>query len=127
MAEIQDKTVSNKKSICRGKKLSTCIDLPPMVDLGFLLITFFVFTTSINTPTAMQLIMPNDTKDSSFTAAGKTISLLLTGSNTIYYYNGNSVKDMHVTNSANELRTILQLKKASVKNSNIKMQERWLC
>ena len=115
MAEIPKEIIHNKKGVRRSKKLSTRIDLTPMVDLGFLLITFFVFTTSINTPTAMRFIMPKDTKDSSFTAAGKTISLLLAGNNTIYYYNGDSVKYIHAINSANGIRTILQQKKAWVK------------
>ena len=115
MAEIQNKIIPNKKGVRRSKKLSTRVDLTPMVDLGFLLITFFVFTTSINTPTAMRLIMPKDTEDSSITTAGKTISLLLTGNNIIYYYNGDSVKNMHVVNSANGIRTVLQQKKAQVK------------
>ena len=115
MAEIQNKIISNTKGGRRSKKLSTRIDLTPMVDLGFLLITFFVFTTSLNKPTAIRLIMPKDTKDPSLTAAGKTISLLLTGDNTIYYYNGDSVKYMHVTNSADGIRNVLQLSKARIK------------
>jgi biopolymer transport protein ExbD len=114
MAEVQRKIITNKTGIRKSKKHSTRVDLTPMVDLGFLLITFFVFTTSLSTPTAMRLILPKDTKDSSFTAANKTISLLLTGSNTIYYYNGDSVNNMHVTTSANEIRNILQQKKARV-------------
>jgi biopolymer transport protein ExbD len=111
MAEIQKEITSSKKGVRRSKRLSTRIDLTPMVDLGFLLITFFIFTTSLSTPTAMRLIMPKDTKGSSFIAAGKTISLLLTGNNTIYYYNGDSVNHMHRINSPNELRVILQQKK----------------
>jgi biopolymer transport protein ExbD len=115
MAEIQNKVSDNKKGGRRGKKLSTRIDLTPMVDLGFLLITFFVFTTSLNKPTALNFVLPKDTKDPPFTAAGKTISILLDGNNTIYYYNGDSVNNMHVIKSANGLRSILQQKKVWVK------------
>jgi biopolymer transport protein ExbD len=61
-----------------------------MVDLGFLLITFFIFTTSLATPTAMKLTLPDDTpnKYPSLTSAGKTLTLILDSNNEVYYYQG---------------------------------------
>jgi biopolymer transport protein ExbD len=76
----------------KGKKLSTRIDLTPMVDLGFLLITFFMYTTTMSKPKTMEINMPNtekiDPKDQTKVKESTAMTILLSKNHRIYYYEG---------------------------------------
>lgn len=74
----------------RGKKMSTRVDFTPMVDLGFLLITFFMLTTSMNKPQTMEINMPvkDEIKDEdgSKVKASQAVTVLLAKEDKIVYY-----------------------------------------
>ena len=70
----------------RAKKSSTHIDMTPMVDLAFLLLTFFMLTTTFSKPKTMELNMPD--KDGPQKEVNNALTVLLTGDNKIYYYTG---------------------------------------
>jgi biopolymer transport protein ExbD len=78
----------------RGKKMSTRVDFTPMVDLGFLLITFFMLTTSMNKPKTMELNMPVKEdipkEDENKVKASQAVTLLLTKDDKVVYYFINS-------------------------------------
>lgn len=63
------------------------IDMTPMVDLGFLLISFFVITTELSKPTAMKLAMPADGKPSGL-GESYALTVLLDGGKNSWYYTG---------------------------------------
>ncbi|MFC4232290.1 ExbD/TolR family protein [Parasediminibacterium paludis] len=110
MAELQAQDNRKTRGVKKGKKLSTRVDLTPMVDLGFLLITFFIFTTTMSKAMAMGINLPSDkpTDPPNLTAASKTISLILGANNSITYYIGDDVKANFTTNyTAKGIRTIL--------------------
>src|ERR1041384_5290476 len=80
----------------KAKKLSTRVDMTPMVDLGFLLITFFIFTATLSTPSTMDLNMPKDTdKEEEQTKAKQSGALtVMLGKNiNVYYYEGELAPD----------------------------------
>ncbi len=93
MAEIaQDGGGGHKKGgKVRSKKMSTRIDFTPMVDLGFLLITFFMLTTTLAKPQIMALVMPDkdlDLEDIEPVKESKVLTLLLGGNDKVYWYEG---------------------------------------
>jgi biopolymer transport protein ExbD len=101
MAESDVSGGRHKKGpgVRKTKKLSTRVDLTPMVDLGFLLITFFVFTTSITRPNAVFLNLPKDTiKDSMLVKVSAVITILLGKNDRIYYYEGDDLTKLKVSN-----------------------------
>jgi len=63
-------------STTRKRKVQLKIDMTPMVDLGFLLISFFIFTTEISKPAATQLYMPHDA-DPIEVPASKSLTILI--------------------------------------------------
>ena len=90
MTQIENTaSVRKGKSFSHNKKQVIRIDMTPMVDLGFLLITFFVFTTTMSTPKATDLFMPkDDTTHPQPLPNSLALSLLLDNNNKVYYYNG---------------------------------------
>ena len=60
MAQIEENNCGKSKKY--SKRTSVKVDLTPMVDLGFLLITFFIFTSVILQPTLTKLLLPKDSK-----------------------------------------------------------------
>lgn len=118
MAEIQQKENRNKRGGIQSKKLSTRVDLTPMVDLGFLLITFFIFTTTMTQPNGLGLVVSADPEDNDadVTAESKTLSLVLGGNDVIHYYEGMDPATSKPTHYAvGGLRAVIRQKLRQVK------------
>lgn len=81
----------NKGGKVRSKKQSTRVDLTAMVDLAFLLITFFMLTTTLAKPQAMDLAMPDKEKNDEQQlelADNRTMTILLGDNNRLEWYMG---------------------------------------
>ena len=120
MSEVQGKADSGGKGgKKRAKKMSTRIDMTPMVDLAFLLLTFFMLTTTFAKPNVMQLTMPvkkDDNTEDTKIKNSQAMTILLGKDNKAYYYYGmNTPNDptvpkpeLKVTNySANGIRQVI--------------------
>lgn len=81
----------------RAKKGSTHIDMTPMVDLAFLLLTFFILTTTMYKPSSLQMTYPvppdpNEPPPPP-TQLSNAVTLLLTKNDQIFYYLGEFRKE----------------------------------
>jgi biopolymer transport protein ExbD len=105
----------SRASAGKVKRLSTRVDLTPMVDLGFLLITFFVFTTAMSRPKVMDLREPADGKPMPVVASA-TQTILLGKANQLYYYEGilDAASSRFRTCSFKDIRAVIRNKRNAV-------------
>lgn len=83
MAEISENLANGKRQL---KRSSSKPDMTPMVDLGFLLITFFMFTTTFSNPNMMKLFMPDDKKGTSKIGTKNSITFILGKNNSVFWH-----------------------------------------
>ncbi|MCK9399529.1 MAG: biopolymer transporter ExbD [Bacteroidales bacterium] len=102
MSEVNTESSGSKKGKKKGaKKVSTRIDFTPMVDLGFLLITFFMLTTTMIKPQTMEIAMPSKEKvpeeEQTKVKASRAITIILGKDNKVYYYEGTRENEIDPT------------------------------
>jgi len=121
MAEIQGGGDDKKKKggKVRSKKSSTRIDMTPMVDLAFLLLTFFVMTTTLNKPQTMEITMPEkpkkDDPEPPKVNERDVLTIVLGENDKVYWYTGITDPKIELTNfSATGIRKVLQTKKNEI-------------
>ncbi len=127
MAEMDTSGGGHKKKgpgVKKAKKASTRVDLTPMVDLGFLLITFFIFTTTMSQPTAMKLFLPKDTDNPEEQNKAKesgALTLLIGAKDAVYYYEGqlDAQASNFKTSTMNQIRSVIIDKKRSTPETDL--------
>jgi biopolymer transport protein ExbD len=86
MAELNSSSAGSGRA--RGRrKMNVRVDLTAMVDLAFLLITFFIMTTSLAKPKAMDIAMPID-DHSEPVPASRSLTICLGKNDKVMYYLG---------------------------------------
>jgi|SRR6478609_997649 len=122
MAEIQGGggEGGKKGGKIRSKKSSTRIDMTPMVDLAFLLLTFFILTTTLSKPQTMEITMPEKPKPDDKPPEvneKKVLTLVLGANDKVYWYVGITEPEAKkVDFSKDGVRKVLIEKKAEIRD-----------
>jgi biopolymer transport protein ExbD len=109
-------------SLSRNRKSVPKVDLTAMVDLAFLLITFFMLTTSLSKPVAMDIAKPDDVGLQEPVAASRTMTILLGKNNMIAWYMGETGTNQPVIESFKQISKSIIYNKNKVASANNKKQ-----
>ncbi|HEY5369988.1 MAG TPA: biopolymer transporter ExbD [Hanamia sp.] len=113
MAQLDLSPRHQSKSLSHRVRLN--VDLTPMVDLGFLLITFFILTTTLSQPKSADLMMPKDSKEPTLLKESFVLTLMPVRNNRIDYFEGRNESASDVKHcSYRELRSVIQQKQKKV-------------
>jgi biopolymer transport protein ExbD len=115
MAELNSSPEKNDGKKARQPK-SMRVDLTAMVDLAFLLVTFFMLTTTLSKPKAMDLAMPDEGQSDGIPQS-RTVTLCLGNNNQLVMYKGLSQSPQILTYGKSSLRKALMDAKAEIKAS----------
>lgn len=116
-------TAQTKK---KSGRMGIKVDMTPMVDLGFLLITFFMFTTNFSRPNAINFSNPpkNPTDIKTQIDYRNSITFILGKDGRVFYYqaekadlNDNSLKEVSFDNAQVSKTIDLAKKNAPIKKN----------
>lgn len=129
MAEVQVQDKSEKGGKVRSKKQSTRVDMTPMVDLGFLLITFFMFATTFNKPNVMDLGLPAKPKENQKAPEteiklSNSISIIIGKDNRLFWHqqDNTSLTDANLNETTFDrdgIRKVIQQAKANAADEKL--------
>ncbi len=107
-------------SVSRNRRAVPKVDLTAMVDLAFLLITFFMLTTSLSKPFAMDVSKPDETLDDfqEPVPASRSMTILLGKNNKVAWYMGEPGKSQPVVEGFEAVRLSLRTNKMKVQAAN---------
>lgn len=94
--------MEDKQPKARYKKQAIEMDMTPMTDLAFLLLTFFMLTTTFSKPQAMELVMPlkpdqEELDQVQAVKESKALSIVLSADDRIFWYMGLTDPDIQET------------------------------
>lgn len=93
-------TSTNKKSAAKP-------DMTPLVDLGFLLITFFIYTTTFTKPVQMPFAQPSNEGGTSPIMESNSLTLIIGKSDKLFYHE-ETLKDLSALIAVGESKTALR-------------------
>jgi biopolymer transport protein ExbD len=119
MAELNNTPQAPTKKV-RSRKLNSRVDLTAMVDLAFLLITFFMLTTSLTKPRSMSVALPDKDGHGANVDENRTMTVLIDNDDKAFAFMGKLSDDpaeFTLKNTSELRREILARKKQVVEYS----------
>jgi biopolymer transport protein ExbD len=95
-----------KKKHKRMRRLGVRIDMTPMVDVAFLLLTFFMLTTSMNRPQTMEINLPPE-KTTVEVAESNLLTLLVKEDGSIFWGTGDLKAELPHRVEMKDLRALM--------------------
>jgi biopolymer transport protein ExbD len=96
-----------KKKRKKGRRLGVRIDFTPLVDVAFLLLTFFMFTTTMSRPQTMEINLPPNKEQKVEIAESNLLTLRVSDKGDIFWNTG---LDLPKKVAASDLRALLREK-----------------
>jgi biopolymer transport protein ExbD len=72
----------------KPKRIGFKLDMTPLVDVAFLLLTFFMFATTMSQPQIMEMMIPPDVQSPIQVKASELMTLFVSADNEILYSSG---------------------------------------
>ena len=85
MAEMVDAGGHGKKGKKSKKRVGVRMDMTPMVDVAFLLLTFFMLSTTLSTPQVMEISLPPDSKVNIEVAESNLLTLRVRNDEAVFW------------------------------------------